>query len=169
MDSPISPFIKQRGFIMLDGGLATELEKRGHNLNNKLWSAKMLINNFQEIKNVHLSYLEAGADCITTATYQATVPGFMAHGISKREAKSVIKKAVGIANEARDEYFNNNLNAAGLRPLVASGIGPYGAYLADGSEFRGDYSVSLAELRSFHEERLERVVLNVDGRKCVGR
>jgi len=154
-NSPISTFIKQQGFVMLDGGLATELEKRGHTLNNNLWSAKMLINNPQEIQKVHLSYLEAGADCITTSTYQASIPGFMAQGISKTKAKSLIKKAIEIANETRDQYLDNLVNSPELLPLIAASIGPYGAYLADGSEFRGDYSVSTQELRLFHESRLE--------------
>ncbi|MCK5341888.1 MAG: homocysteine S-methyltransferase family protein, partial [Candidatus Heimdallarchaeota archaeon] len=118
-NSPISAFIEQQGFVMLDGGLATELEKRGHNLNNKLWSARMLINNPQEIHKVHLSYLEAGADCITAATYQASIPGFMSEGVSKKKAKSLIKKAIEIANGAKDQYLNNinHMNPPGLFPL----------------------------------------------------
>ena len=107
MNSPIASFIEQQGFLMLDGGLATELERRGNDLNDKLWSAKMLINNDQEICKVHLSYLEAGADCISSATYQASIPGFIAHGISKSKAKALIKKAVDIANEASQFIYND--------------------------------------------------------------
>ncbi|MCH8982139.1 homocysteine S-methyltransferase [candidate division KSB1 bacterium] len=155
--SPIAAFFKQQGFVLLDGGLATELEKRGHNLNNNLWSASLLINHPQEIRKVHLSYLDAGADCITTATYQASIPGFAEQGISEKKAKSLLKKAVEIASEAREQYLDNskNKNPSRIRPLIAVSIGPFGAYLADGSEFRGDYSVSTQELRSFHESRWE--------------
>ena len=155
--SPIAAFLKQQGFVLLDGGLATELEKRGHNLNNNLWSASLLINHPQEIRKVHLSYLDAGADCITTATYQASIPGFVEQGISEKKAKSLLKKALEIASEAREQYLDNskNKNPSRIRPLIAVSIGPFGAYLADGSEFRGDYSVSTQKLRSFHESRWE--------------
>jgi len=155
--SPIAAFLKQQGFVLLDGGLATELEKRGHNLNNNLWSASLLINHPQEIRKVHLSYLDAGADCITTATYQASIPGFVEQGISERKAKSLLKKALEIASEAREQYLDTskNKNPSRIRPLIAVSIGPFGAYLADGSEFRGDYSVSTQELRSFHESRCD--------------
>ncbi len=155
--SPIAAFLKQQGFVLLDGGLATELEKRGHNLNNNLWSASLLINHPQEIRKVHLSYLDAGADCITTATYQASIPGFVEQGISEKKAKFLLKKALEIASEAREQHLDNNKskNQSRIRPLIAVSIGPFGAYLADGSEFRGDYSVSTQELRSFHESRWE--------------
>jgi len=155
--SPIAAFLKQQGFVLLDGGLATELEKRGHNLKNTLWSASLLINHPQEIRKVHLSYLDAGADCITTATYQASIPGFVEQGISEKKAKSLLKKALEIASEARKQHLDNskNKNPSRIRPLIAVSIGPFGAYLADGSEFRGDYSVSTQELRSFHKSRWE--------------
>ncbi len=75
--SPFTPFIKQKGYLLLDGGMATELEKKGYNLQHKLWSARILLSNPEAIRDVHLSYLEAGADCIISAGYQATIPGFM--------------------------------------------------------------------------------------------
>jgi len=153
--SPISPFLEQQGFVLLDGGLATELERCGHNLNNNLWSASLLNEHHGEIQKVHQSYLIAGADCITAATYQASIPGFMDAGFSEHQAGALISKAVDIACDARDQYFLNSGSPGGLRPLVAASIGPYGAYLADGSEFRGDYVLSGQELRSFHEPRWE--------------
>ncbi|MCH7681268.1 homocysteine S-methyltransferase [candidate division KSB1 bacterium] len=155
--SPLTVFLEMQGFLLLDGGLATELEKRGHNLNTKLWSAGLLNSHPDEIRAVHRAYLEAGADCIISATYQATVPGFMEAGLSEKEAKSLIQKAVAIARDARDEYFAScrNGNRGKTRPLIAASIGPYGAYLADGSEFRGNYSISPPQLRAFHESRWE--------------
>ena len=155
--SPLTVFLEMQGFLLLDGGLATELEKRGHNLNTKLWSAGLLNSHPDEIRAVHRAYLEAGADCIISATYQATVPGFMEAGLSEKEAKSLIQKAVAIARDARDEYFAScrNGNRGKTRPLIAASIGPYGAYLADGSEFRGNYSISPQQLRAFHESRWE--------------
>lgn len=138
---------------MLDGGLATELENRGHDLNNPLWSASLLKNQPEEILAVHRAYLNAGADCITAASYQASLPGFMAAGFSESESTALLLKAVDIACQARDQYFEKAKHGQGLRPLVAASVGPYGAYLADGSEFRGNYSISSQELRDFHEPR----------------
>jgi homocysteine S-methyltransferase len=149
--SPVDVFIEQQGFVILDGGLATELEKRGHNLNNKLWSAGLLREKPEEIQQVHKSYLEAGADCIVTATYQASFPGFEEAGIPKREAIDLFIDSVALTVETRDQFWENNPDV--IRPLVAVSIGPYGAYLADGSEFRGDYTVTKNDLRIFHEPR----------------
>ena len=155
--SPIDPFIEKQGVLLLDGGLATELEKQGFVLDTRLWSARLLLTYPEAIRTVHRSYLDAGADCITTASYQASMAGFLAYGLSKREATSLLLKAVALAREACDEYIEGlkTGSAAPLRPLVAASIGPYGAYLADGAEYRGDYGVSKHELRAFHEPRWE--------------
>lgn len=161
-------FKSERPFIILDGGLATEMEARGCDLNHELWSARILIENPDIIRGVHLAYLNAGADCIATATYQASIPGFMRAGCSGHEAEALICLAVELAIDARREYLAERDEATGpgeaadpdgsnltsrAQPFVAASIGPYGAYLADGSEYRGDYSVSDAELRAFHEPR----------------
>ena len=151
---PTHNFEKQ-GFVILDGGLATELENRGHDLNHKLWSAKLLLDTPEEIRQVHSDFLNAGADCIITANYQASVRGFMDEGMAQGEAEVLIIKAVKMAVEARDEFLRHNKDPQRVRPLVAVSIGPYGAFLADGSEFRGDYAASNSELRSFHEPRWE--------------
>lgn len=156
--SPISHFLDHQGFFILDGGLGSELENRGHNLNNKLWSASVLLDHSNTIYDIALSYLEAGADCIVTSTYQASIPSLLEAGLSKEEAKSLIQKAVQIAIEARNQYLNNNKDKSRLRPLIAASIGPYGAYLADGSEYNGNYKLSATELRSFHEARWEILV-----------
>ncbi len=151
---PLTPFLKQQGFVILDGGLATELEKRGHNLNNKLWSASILISNPEEIRNVHLSYLNAGADCIVTSSYQSTIPGLLETGLSQKEAEALIPKTVDLALEAREIFWEDGKeDPTRVYPLVAASIGPYGAYLADGSEYHGNYGISLAALKEFHESR----------------
>ena len=142
---------------MLDGGLATELEKRGYRLDGDLWSARILKEDPEAIRSVHYDYLRAGADCITTASYQATVEGFMNAGISKVEALSLISLSVSLAEEARDRFLKSDDydSATRLRPIIAGSIGPYGAMLADGSEYKGDYGVSDDDLMSFHEPRWE--------------
>ena len=155
--SPITPFLEKQGVLLLDGGLATELEKQGFVLDTALWSAHLLMTHPEAIRVVHRTYLEAGADCITTASYQASMPGFLAEGLSEREARSLMRKTVALANEARDDYMDaaSAASTARLRPLVAASIGPYGASLANGAEYRGNYGVSNDTLRAFHEPRWE--------------
>jgi len=139
--------------LLLDGGLSNELERMGCNLNNKLWSAKMLTENPQAIIQAHLSYLRAGANCITTASYQASIPGFMAIGYNRATAETLILKSVELAEEAVKRYLAEAKN--NLKPLIAASIGPYGAYLADGSEYHGNYGVDDEKLREFHQSRIK--------------
>jgi homocysteine S-methyltransferase len=138
--------------LLLDGGLSNELEKQGCDLNNKLWSANMLEANPEAIIQAHLSYLYAGAQCITTASYQASIPGFMALGYDRAKAESLIIKSVKLAEEAIQRYRGSGFN--GFEPLIAASIGPYGAYLADGSEYHGNYGISNESLKEFHLSRI---------------
>lgn len=136
---------------LLDGGLSTALEQRGHDLSSELWTARLLLEQPAEVAAVHEAYYRAGADVATTASYQASVPGLVAAGVGVREAREVVRSAVRVAVEVRDRL------AAELgRPLlVAASVGPYGAHLGDGSEYRGRYGVGAAVLRDFHGPRLE--------------
>ncbi len=149
--SPLSPFLDSQGVLILDGGLATELEKLGHDLNHSLWSARVLIDCPEDVRRVHRSYLEAGADCIASISYQATVQGFVKAGLSEAEAEELLLRSVKLACEARDEFHQKR--AQRLRPLVAASVGPYGAFLGDGSEYSGRDGLTRSELRSFHEPR----------------
>lgn len=155
--TPLESFLETQGFLVLDGGLATELEVRGHDLNDPLWSARLLTANPAAIREVHRAYLDAGADCLITASYQASVPGLVARGFSATEAESIIVRSVTLACEARDDFLSSagNKGAPRIQPIVAASIGPYGAFQADGSEYRGDYELSEDELRAFHERRWE--------------
>ncbi len=157
MINKIDTFIEKHGMLLLDGGLATELEERGTVLDTHLWSAQLLQENPDAIRNVHLAYLEAGADCIISASYQASIPGFVSYGLSEQEAGTLMSRSIALADEARAQYLEST--AAGetgrTRPLVAASIGPYGACLADGAEYRGNYGISKSELRVFHEPRWE--------------
>jgi len=151
---PIRPFLERQGVVLLDGGLATELEARGADLDDPLWSAKTLLDDPDLVRQVHFDYLRAGADCISSASYQASVPRLVERGLTESAAAAVLRRSVELAVEARDRFWDEAANRIGrLRPLVAASVGPYGAYLADGSEYRGDYGVSEAELREFHAER----------------
>ncbi|MEM9386076.1 MAG: homocysteine S-methyltransferase [Pseudomonadota bacterium] len=140
--------------LILDGGLATALEQKGFDLADPLWSAKLLIEAPEAIRQVHHEYLHAGADCITAASYQASLPGFAARGISSVQGRELIVRAVELAVQARDAFWAHAANRVGrVRPLVAASVGPYGAYLADGSEYTGTYAVADHALYDFHAER----------------
>jgi homocysteine S-methyltransferase len=99
---PIQPFLESQGFLVVDGGLASELERAGFDLDDSLWSAKLLLDAPDAITDVHREYLEAGADCIISASYQATIEGFMARGSTEGNAEDTIRRAVGLALEAAE-------------------------------------------------------------------
>ena len=154
IENPLVEFVKHQRVVVLDGGLATTLETRGHVLDDELWSAKILMTEPEAIQQVHVDFLAAGADCITTATYQATIPGFKKRGLSNSAAAALLTQSVDIAVEARDQFWSDERNHPHrLRPLVAASIGPYGAFLADGSEYLGKYDIDEGELYAFHKDR----------------
>jgi homocysteine S-methyltransferase len=138
------------GVVVLDGGLSNALEERGHDLSGELWTARLLRDAPAEVAAVHRAYYQAGARVATTASYQASVPGFMASGMERREAEALVRRSVTTAREARDALADD-----GTARWVAASVGPYGAVLADGSEYRGRYGLSRADLRDFHLPRLE--------------
>lgn len=140
--------------VVLDGAMSTPLERLGADTNNDLWTAKALIDNEELVYEVHKMYFEAGADLIITDTYQANVQAFEKVGYSEKEARNLIKKAVKIAQKARDDYENRT----GKHNYIAGTIGPYGAYLTNGSEYRGDYELSVEEYQQFHLPRIEELV-----------
>src|SRR6185503_13082199 len=133
------------GPLVLDGGLSTELESRGCDVSSALWSARLLRDDPAAIVAAHAAFAAAGARVATTASYQATVEGFAAAGVDAAEARRLIASSVALAREGQGEGW------------VAGSVGPYGAMLADGSEYTGDYvaDVSIAELRAFHRPRME--------------
>jgi homocysteine S-methyltransferase len=152
---PISSLLQSHELLIVDGAMATELERMGCDLADPLWSAKTLIEAPELIKEVHGAYFRAGADIAITATYQATFEGFARRGIDFERAEELMRLAVRLAAEARDEFWSAPGNRAGrVRPLVAASIGPYGAYLADGSEYRGEYGLGVEELMMFHRPRM---------------
>ncbi|WP_331774836.1 homocysteine S-methyltransferase [Sulfurospirillum sp. 1612] len=147
--------LEKQKIMILDGATGTELERRGYDVKDTLWSAKFLMENPKAIEMIHKDYLQAGADCITTLSYQATFEGFMKRGLDEQEAKALLQSAVTLAIKVRDEFWEDKNNRVGrMKPLIAASVGPYGAYLADGSEFRGDYGLSKTELVDFHRKRV---------------
>ena len=147
------------GVVVLDGGLATELERRGHDLTDELWSARLLHDAPEEIVAAHLAFLRAGASVVTTASYQASVDGFARHGYD--DPAALLGTSVALARQAVDRARDEGVD----RPLwIAASVGPYGAVLADGSEYRGDYGLTEAQLRRFHGPRLRRAGRGGPGR-----
>lgn len=136
--------------LLIDGAMSTALEQLGADTNNSLWTASVLANQPALVKKVHQEYFKAGARLAITDTYQANVPAFIRNGYSKQEAHSLIQRAVALAKEARDEYQQET----GIYNYVAGALGPYGAYLANGSEYTGDYHLSTIEYQQFHWPRL---------------
>ncbi|MCI1931157.1 MAG: homocysteine S-methyltransferase [Clostridia bacterium] len=148
--------VYKNGKMVIDGALATQLEAMGCDLNDELWSAKILFENPELIKKVHINYFKAGADCGISASYQATVEGYMKRGFSEKEAEMLIRRSVDTLIDARKQWWQDEGKDSGrVYPLVAASVGPYGAYLADGSEYRGGYSITDAELKEFHKKRME--------------
>ncbi len=153
--NPIARILRTQPVVVLDGALATELERRGCDLPDPLWSARVLLEAPAVIRQVHEEYFAAGADCAITASYQATFQGFARCGLDVDDAANLMRLSVQLAVEARDACWANPRNRVGrARPFVAASVGPYGAFLHDGSEYRGDYGLSEAELMAFHRPRL---------------
>jgi homocysteine S-methyltransferase len=139
------------GALLLDGGLATQLEAQGADLSDSLWSARLLIEEPESIVDAHLAYFRAGARVATTASYQATFEGFARRGLEHDDAVGLLGRSVDLADRARQRAAAEGI----AQPLfVAASVGPYGAMLADGSEYRGGYGLSVDQLRDFHRERM---------------
>ncbi len=135
--------------VTLDGGLATQLEAQGHDLGSSLWSARLLAEEPDAVLRAHAAFFTAGARVATTASYQASFDGLAAAGFDHDDTVRLLRLSVALAARARDA-------AAGpAHAFVAASVGPYGAALADGSEYRGDYGLAVAELRAWHRPRLE--------------
>lgn len=134
-----------RGPVILDGGLSTELEALGHDVGSALWSARLLRDDPAAVVAAHAAFAEAGAQVATTASYQATLEGFADAGVGAAGARRLIASSVALAREGQGGGW------------VAGSVGPYGAMLADGSEYTGDYvdRMSVAALRAFHRPRME--------------
>ncbi|MBT8181313.1 MAG: homocysteine S-methyltransferase [Eudoraea sp.] len=139
--------------FILDGGLSNVLEEQGCDLNHKLWTASLLEKNPEAIIQAHLKYLKSGAQCITTSSYQASIPGLIEVGYSRNTAEALILKSIKLAEIAIKRAMDSGI--VNGKPLIAASVGPYGAYLADGSEYRGNYGASDETLRAFHLDKIK--------------
>jgi homocysteine S-methyltransferase len=145
MDNPFAPWLSAGRTVILDGGLGTELERRGHHDLGRLWSSALVEANPSALRGVHRDFLEAGADVIATATYQAAMPTLLECGHSRQNSTLILQEAVRLAIEERDAHAP--------AALVAASIGPFGAHLADGSEYSGDYTMTAGDLHTFQADR----------------
>ncbi|ODQ66177.1 homocysteine S-methyltransferase [Nadsonia fulvescens var. elongata DSM 6958] len=154
---PLSQLLASKDIIILDGAMGTELQNRGHDVSNQLWSASILIDHPQSIYDVHLQYFEHGADITITASYQAAIQGLLENGDMQDETKAqeIIRTSSQLALKARDDYWQTAIEGR-PRGLVAGSVGPYGAYLGTGAEYTGDYDYTLTteDLKQFHRGRL---------------
>jgi homocysteine S-methyltransferase len=167
MSNPIANILEAQNVVILDGALATELERRVCDLNDPLWSARVLLETPELIRQVHADYFLAGADCAITASYQATFEGFARRGLSASQAADLMRLSVQLAIQARDTFWAVPENRIGrVKPFVAASVGPYGAFLADGSEYHGDYGLSELELMAFHRPRMAVLASGADILAC---
>ncbi|OLO43433.1 homocysteine S-methyltransferase, partial [Actinomyces oris] len=143
-----------RGPVVLDGAMGTELDARGVNTRNSLWSALALVTAPDVVREVHSDYLDAGARVITTNTYQATLPALIRSGEDAACARRVIAAGARLATQAARQFGEEHPEEP---VLVAGGLGPYGAYLADGSEYTGAYDIDIPEDPGFQEVHLPRI------------
>ena len=158
----ITSILREYPLVVLDGAFGTEIARRGFDTRDDLWAARALFAEPELVKAVHRDYFEAGADVCTSASYQATVEGFEAKGFTRSQAAELIRLSVRLVQEAREEFWENRQRTGGASvlsgkrpyPLAAASVGPYGAYLCDGSEYTGAYSADRHELADFHAERL---------------
>lgn len=148
-------------WLVLDGPLATELGRRGHDLSDALWSARLLADDPDAIARVHLDYFRAGADVATTATYQASLAGFERRGFTRGRSLDLLRSAVTLADRARTAA---DLELAdGRTRLVLASAGSYGATLANGAEYTGDFDgIGHDDLVAFHRERLAVIAEGAD-------
>jgi len=145
-DSKFATLLRRERPLLLDGGLATQLEAQGCDIGNELWSASLLSSNPEQIVAAHRAYLDVGAECLATASYQASREGYANQGLSHEVADALMLLSVVLAKAACEE--------AGKDAAIAASLGPYGAMLHDGSEYTGNYGVSSDALKAFHEPRL---------------
>ena len=152
-------YLENKSPLILHGALGTEMESLGYDISGKLWSAKYLLDKPEVIQKIHETYVAAGSDLITTSSYQATLPGLIDAGLTEKEAEQIIALTVQLAKNARDKVWatlDDSEKAKRPYPLISGDVGPYAAYLANGSEYTGDYGrITIKELNEFHRPRIQ--------------
>lgn len=154
--TPQAPGVLPAEPLVLDGGLSNQLAAQGCDLSGALWSARLLADAPEQIEAAHAAYVRAGAQVLITSSYQATYEGFARRGIGAAETTKLLRRSVDLARAAATGGRTDPGGAlADVGALVAASVGPYGAMLADGSEYRGRYGLTVRELERFHRPRIE--------------
>ncbi len=151
---PLADLIARNGSVVIDGAMSTALEALGCNLNDSLWSARVLMDEPDKIRQVHYDYFAAGANVAITASYQATQKGFQERGISEEKAFDLVMHSVTLAREAKDQFLSEHPDTDTNSLLISGAVGPYGAYLANGAEYTGAYELTPQEFYDFHILRM---------------
>lgn len=141
---------REPGVVVLDGGLGTLLERRGLDTSGDLWSARVLYEKPESIADAHREFFASGARVAISGSYQLSFEGAARLGISEDATSELFRTSVDLARAAAAEVTE-------MKTWVAASVGPYGAMLADGSEYRGDYMISESGLRRWHSRRLEAI------------
>lgn len=144
--------------LVSDGGMGTEIEKLNIIKNPELWSSDALINHPNAIYKIHQAYLKSGANILTTATYQANPIFLKAQHAILSNGHTLIGRAVDIVKKVKTDFVN--ANPFEQQPLIAGSVGPYGAYLNDGSEYTGNYDLTIDTLKKFHYPHLKLLAEN---------
>ena len=131
----------------LDGGLSTALENNGNKLTTSLWTGELILAKPSEITKAHLDFISAGSEIIITSSYQLSYLGCGKRGWSQAQTDDALRASTHLAKDA--------VTASGRVVKVAASVGPYGAALADGSEYKGNYGITKSFLKDFHARRLE--------------
>lgn len=147
--------------LILDGGLGTTLESKYHvrfsSAETPLWSSHLLLAGDQQptLLRCHDDFARAGADIVSTATYQASIQGFAStrtlpdwpNGVPRDRVPGFIGDAVGLAGRA------------GADAAVALSLGPYGATVVPSQEYAGEYDEEHSGVESLVAWHLERLML----------
>ena len=129
---------------LLDGSMSFPMEQLGYNLKNKLWTGKALINNPDLIKDIHKGYIDAGADFISTSTYQISFDRLKNMGYQSEEIKKIFQKSVDIVKDAIEE------SKLKKEIKIVGSFGPYASYDPEASEYIGEYDSTDIEIKKFH-------------------
>lgn len=133
--------------VLLDGGLGRELRFRGVELSETIWSAIALLEAPEILQQIHLDYIKAGADIITTNTYGIIRTDLAKEGIEHRFAELNLL-ACKLADQACKQAGSNSLIAGSLPPLRGS--------------FRADLVGPFAEIEPLYREQAHILAPHVD-------
>lgn len=145
------PALKLPQTVLLDGGMGRELRFRGVDILDTIWSANALLVAPEIVRQIHLDFISAGADIITTNTYGLVRANLAKEGIEKRFIE-LNKLACTLAVEAREIAGRSVMIAGSLPPLRGS--------------YRPDLVGDFEEIEPLYREQAELLAWHVDMLIC---